>query len=387
MPPLQLLLRRTIATAGGVNPPLILSPPPLMAKQSIPSTIVYSSKRSTLAKKRGACYGVACAHVKGLTTTTTKIKQMITYNIPNNINRKRVFMLSSSSSSSSPISEERETKSSEEEEKGGDRFTRASEFGVGSFGSEMGLKDKRNDDDLNRNGVVLSTKKDQEEKGNDSFYVNSWWGAAATTSLFVAAAITDWLDGYLARKMHLGTAFGAFLDPVADKLMVAATLVLLCSKPPEIALFGDIPWLFPVPAIAIIGREITMSAVREWAASQDAKLLQAVAVNNLGKWKTATQMTALTLILATRDSSFVASQGALATSGVALLYISAGLAVQIVTQSCYTIEQRLAIIEEQLQAREETMKKTMEEAVQKLDGRIVFALNKNQRGAKKERAS
>ncbi|XP_021732704.1 CDP-diacylglycerol--glycerol-3-phosphate 3-phosphatidyltransferase 2-like [Chenopodium quinoa] len=353
MPPLQLLLRRTIATAGVANPPLMLSPTASMAKQSIPSTIVYSSKRSTLAKKRGACYGVACAHVKGLTTTTTKIKQMITYNIPNNINRKRVFMLSSSSSSSSPISEERESKSSEEEEKGGDRFTRVSDFGVGSFGSKMGFKDKRNDDDLNRNGVVLSTEKDQEEKGDacsstklltlptvltlarvaaipvfiGTFFVNSWWGAAATTSLFVAAAITDWLDGYLARKMRLGTAFGAFLDPVADKLMVAATLVLLCSKPPEISLFGDIPWLFPVPAIAIIGREITMSAVREWAASQDAKLLQAVAVNNLGKWKTATQMTALTFILATRDSSFAASQGALATSGVALLYISAGLAV------------------------------------------------------------
>ncbi|KAL0403450.1 UNVERIFIED_CONTAM: CDP-diacylglycerol--glycerol-3-phosphate 3-phosphatidyltransferase 1, chloroplastic [Sesamum radiatum] len=99
-----------------------------------------------------------------------------------------------------------------------------------------------------------------------TFYVESWWGPAATTGIFIAAAITDWLDGYLARKMKLGTQFGAFLDPVADK--------------------------------------ITMSAVREWAASQDRKLLEAVAVNNLGKWKTATQMTALTMLLAARDGRF-----------------------------------------------------------------------------------
>ncbi|GAB4836506.1 hypothetical protein Ancab_001418 [Ancistrocladus abbreviatus] len=156
-----------------------------------------------------------------------------------------------------------------------------------------------------------------------TFYIDTWWGRAATTIIFIAAAITDWLDGYLARKMRLGTAFGAFLDPVADKLMVAATLVLLCSRPMEAAVFGDVPWLFPVPAIAIIGREITMSAVREWAASQDNKLLEAVAVNNLGKWKTATQMTALTILLAARQNS----EGILVDCGVVLLYISAGLAV------------------------------------------------------------
>ncbi|THG13354.1 hypothetical protein TEA_027504 [Camellia sinensis var. sinensis] len=138
-----------------------------------------------------------------------------------------------------------------------------------------------------------------------AFYVNSWWGTTATTSIFIAAAITDWLDGYIARKMRLGSAFGAFLDPVADKLMVAATLVLLCTRPFEVPMFGQVPWLLTVPAIAIIGREITMSAVREWAASQNGKLSEAVAVNNLGKWKTATQMTALTILLATRDSSGV----------------------------------------------------------------------------------
>ncbi|XP_008233394.1 PREDICTED: CDP-diacylglycerol--glycerol-3-phosphate 3-phosphatidyltransferase 2 [Prunus mume] len=159
-----------------------------------------------------------------------------------------------------------------------------------------------------------------------TFYVDSRWGTTATTSIFIAAAITDWLDGYIARKMRLGSAFGAFLDPVADKLMVAATLVLLCSRPLDVAMFGQVPWLLVVPSIAIIGREITMSAVREWAASQNSKLLEAVAVNNLGKWKTATQMIALTVLLATRDSSLGRPE-ALVASGVALLYISAGLAV------------------------------------------------------------
>uniref|UniRef100_A0ACD5XER3 Uncharacterized protein n=1 Tax=Avena sativa TaxID=4498 RepID=A0ACD5XER3_AVESA len=160
-----------------------------------------------------------------------------------------------------------------------------------------------------------------------TFYMEGPWAATATTGIFLAAAITDWLDGYIARKMHLGTPFGAFLDPVADKLMVAATLVLLCTKPLEVSLLSAGPWLLTVPSIAIIGREITMSAVREWAASQNTQVLEAVAVNNLGKWKTATQMTALTLLLASRDPSLLPVQGALAAPGVALLYASAGLAI------------------------------------------------------------
>ncbi|KAF3777495.1 CDP-diacylglycerol--glycerol-3-phosphate 3-phosphatidyltransferase 1 [Nymphaea thermarum] len=157
-----------------------------------------------------------------------------------------------------------------------------------------------------------------------AFYLDRWWASTATTGIFLAAAATDWLDGYLARKMKLGTAFGAFLDPVADKLMVATTLVLLCSRPLEVALFGHVPWLLTVPSIIIIGREIAMSAVREWAASQDTSVIEAVAVSNLGKWKTATQMTALTILLAARDSSQGGPNG-LATCGVALLYVSSGL--------------------------------------------------------------
>ncbi|KAK8926154.1 hypothetical protein KSP39_PZI018486 [Platanthera zijinensis] len=131
--------------------------------------------------------------------------------------------------------------------------------------------------------------------------MNGSWATTVTTSIFLVAALTDWLDGYLARKMQLATRFGAFLDPVADKLMVAAALVLLCTEPLEVAVVGEVPWVLTVPAIAITGREITMSAVREWAASQSSKVLEAVAVNDLGKWKTATQMTALTILFITRD--------------------------------------------------------------------------------------
>ncbi|KAK2405699.1 CDP-diacylglycerol--glycerol-3-phosphate 3-phosphatidyltransferase [Trifolium repens] len=159
-----------------------------------------------------------------------------------------------------------------------------------------------------------------------TFYMDGWRGTTATTTIFIAASFTDWLDGYIARKMKLKSSFGAFLDPVADKLMVAATLVLLCTRPLDAGVFGQAPWLLPIPSIAIIGREITMSAVREWAASQDSKLLEAVAVNNLGKWKTATQMTALAILLATRDSSHGGAAFAVG-SGVALLYTSAGLAL------------------------------------------------------------
>ncbi|ESW11078.1 hypothetical protein PHAVU_008G000300 [Phaseolus vulgaris] len=159
-----------------------------------------------------------------------------------------------------------------------------------------------------------------------TFFMDGWRGTVATTGIFTAAAVTDWLDGYIARKMKMKSTFGAFLDPVADKLMVSATLVLLCTRPLEVAVFGQFPWLLIIPSITIIGREITMSALREWAASQGSKLLEVVAVNNLGKWKTATQMVALIILLATRDCSR-GGPAILVGSGVVLLYISAGLSL------------------------------------------------------------
>ena len=95
------------------------------------------------------------------------------------------------------------------------------------------------------------------------FYLPFGWSSEASMVIFVSAAITDWLDGYLARKMGLLTSFGAFLDPVADKLMVVTALVLLVQRPPELLLH---PVVFTVAAAIIIGREIAISALREWMA-------------------------------------------------------------------------------------------------------------------------
>jgi cardiolipin synthase (CMP-forming) len=103
--------------------------------------------------------------------------------------------------------------------------------------------------------------------------------------VFILAAITDWLDGFLARRWNQTSAFGAFLDPVADKLMVAAALLVLLAQSRVSALV----------ALIIIGREITISALREWMAQIGAS--RSVAVNMLGKLKTATQMIAIPLLL------------------------------------------------------------------------------------------
>ncbi|CAM6109905.1 unnamed protein product [Calypogeia fissa] len=157
------------------------------------------------------------------------------------------------------------------------------------------------------------------------FYSKEPWATSAGTVIFVLAALTDWLDGYLARKMGTSSAFGAFLDPVADKLMVAAALVLLCTKPLAIGDLSSIPWLLPVPTIAIIGREITMSAVREWAAAQGGDLHKAVAVNSLGKIKTASQMVAITLLLACGEGGLDSTLAGVV--GVGLLYVAAILAL------------------------------------------------------------
>jgi len=106
-------------------------------------------------------------------------------------------------------------------------------------------------------------------------------------ALFGLAALTDWLDGYLARRLAQTSAFGAFLDPVADKLMVAAALVLLVQALPS-------PWV-AVAAVIIIGREIAISALREWMAQRGDH--GRVAVSMVGKLKTTAQMVAVLLLL------------------------------------------------------------------------------------------
>ena len=131
------------------------------------------------------------------------------------------------------------------------------------------------------------------------------------TVLFVVAAVTDWLDGYLARKWNQTSAFGAFLDPVADKLLVAACLIVLVH---DQRVHGLI-------ALIIIGREITISALREWMASIGART--AVAVNQLGKWKTAVQMVALPMLLF--NGVFFGIDTRLV--GTWLIYIAAALTV------------------------------------------------------------
>ncbi|RKF19710.1 CDP-diacylglycerol--glycerol-3-phosphate 3-phosphatidyltransferase [Alginatibacterium sediminis] len=105
--------------------------------------------------------------------------------------------------------------------------------------------------------------------------------------VFTFAAFTDYLDGYLARRLGQSTPFGAFLDPVADKLMVAAALVVIAE-------YFQSPWV-TVPAIVMISREIVISALREWMAELGKR--GNVAVSSLGKYKTTFQMIAITALL------------------------------------------------------------------------------------------
>ncbi len=114
-----------------------------------------------------------------------------------------------------------------------------------------------------------------------SWPAKNWIGMA----IFSAAAMTDWLDGFLARKLGQVSAFGAFLDPVADKLMVAAALIVLVN----------LDRVHPVVAIIIIGREITISALREWMAQLGQS--KSIAVAFVGKLKTTMQMIAIIVLL------------------------------------------------------------------------------------------
>lgn len=119
------------------------------------------------------------------------------------------------------------------------------------------------------------------------FYLKAPWARPLCCAIFLIAAITDWLDGYLARRWNIESDFGAFLDPVADKLMVATVLILIVEDASS--------WWITLPAIIIISREITISALREWMASVGSRAK--VAVSYIGKLKTTMQITALALLL------------------------------------------------------------------------------------------
>jgi CDP-diacylglycerol--glycerol-3-phosphate 3-phosphatidyltransferase len=126
------------------------------------------------------------------------------------------------------------------------------------------------------------------------FYLPFEWRFMATALIFTVAAITDWLDGYLARKLKQVSPLGEFLDPVADKLIVAVALVLLVQT-------HGTAWL-AIPAAIIVSREIVISALREWMAEMGKR--RRVAVSIIGKFKTAGQMLSIILLLSQNPSTF-----------------------------------------------------------------------------------
>lgn len=127
-----------------------------------------------------------------------------------------------------------------------------------------------------------------------AYYLPYSWSSVLSMWLFIAAALTDWLDGYLARRLNQSSPFGAFLDPVADKLMVASALVLLTTD----VRIQNAAWdyrIFAVVVIIILGREIAVSALREWMAELGERTR--VAVSFVGKFKTTGQMIAIPFLL------------------------------------------------------------------------------------------
>lgn len=138
-------------------------------------------------------------------------------------------------------------------------------------------------------------------------------------TVFLLAAITDWLDGYLARRLNLTSAFGAFLDPVADKLMVAVTLFLLVESHRG----GWSGVLMAVTAAVIVGREISVSALREWMA--EIGMRAAVKVAFIGKLKTVMQMVALVVLIVQHEKSAEALR--LYHIGEALLVVAGVLTI------------------------------------------------------------
>jgi len=141
------------------------------------------------------------------------------------------------------------------------------------------------------------------------FYLPWEWRHLASAAIFGIAAGTDWLDGYLARKLNQFTPFGAFLDPVADKLIVVSALVMLLEEHASL--------LFALPTLVIIGREIVISALREWMAELGKRT--SVAVSYLGKVKTTLQMIAIAVLLAIDP----VLHPVLDYMGTALLYVAA----------------------------------------------------------------
>ena len=145
------------------------------------------------------------------------------------------------------------------------------------------------------------------------FYLPFEWRYIAAAGIFTLAAVTDWLDGYLARRLNEMTRFGAFLDPVADKLIVAVALVLLVEVHASAIL--------AVPALVIVCREIVVSALREWMAKYSER--RSVAVSFVGKIKTTFQFIAIIVLLANGpvQGSYIVMTGYILLYGAAVLTI------------------------------------------------------------------
>lgn len=153
------------------------------------------------------------------------------------------------------------------------------------------------------------------------------WGHLAASIIFSVACLTDWLDGYLARSLKQSTKLGAFLDPVADKLMVSIVLVLIVGEPQfqyvslPSAVYSVPVAVITIPAAIIVSRELIVSALREWMAEIGKRT--SLAVSHLGKVKTTVQMIALVILLYCnpRTNAYIA------ISGYILLYIAAALTI------------------------------------------------------------
>lgn len=159
------------------------------------------------------------------------------------------------------------------------------------------------------------------------FYLPVSWGHAVAMMIFVFASITDWLDGYLARYLKQTTKLGAFLDPVADKLMVSVALVLIVAEPTfqfvdvTSAVVSIPTFVITIPAAIIVAREMIVSALREWMAEIGKRA--SVAVSGLGKVKTTVQMLALIVLLYCDNTT----SAPIVITGYTLLYVAAVLTI------------------------------------------------------------
>jgi CDP-diacylglycerol---glycerol-3-phosphate 3-phosphatidyltransferase len=144
------------------------------------------------------------------------------------------------------------------------------------------------------------------------FYMSHQWSNILAALLFAVAGATDWVDGYLARKLNQSTKLGAFLDPVADKLLVVTAIVLLVEAHAN-------PWL-ALPAIVIVGREVAVSALREWMAEIGERAN--VAVSKIGKIKTTVQIIAIAILLAKEVNSVVNFADFFVLIGYLLFYVA-----------------------------------------------------------------